>query len=387
MESERKALEVRHSLNALFANASVGIIIAGYDGKIKMANPLAEKLFGYHASEIQAMGLSQFFLDNCNVLSDLGAGSGLRETELTALNSKGDAFPVELRSSSYQLDGLNYQIIFLNDISERKKQEEIIRRSNEELKAFAKQLKETNAELENFAYISSHDLQEPLRKIQSFGDRLLHSEAEKFSEKGAEYMTRILSAAERMQRLINDLLSLSRLSSKARPFETVHLGTIVNEVISDLEVSIRNSNARIHVLDELPVIEADPTQMRQLFQNLIANAIKFKKPDEDPLIKIYAVQSQNDQAGMVNIMVEDNGIGFDEKYLGKIFVIFQRLESAKYPGSGIGLAICKKIVQRHNGEINARSAKGQGSRFIIRLPLPTANKTVSPIHHSTLIAA
>jgi two-component system sensor kinase FixL len=229
--------------------------------------------------------------------------------------------------------------------------------------------------LQDFAYVSSHDLQEPLRKIQAFGDRLRIKEVNNLSEQGKEYVDRMLNAASRMQKLINDLLTFSRVTTKTQAFVWIDLNAILEDVLSDLEVSIERSGARIE-RSPLPSLEAEPTQMRQLFQNLIANALKFRKPDTAPLIKIYAQQHQRiahltgtpgDET--VEIFVEDNGIGFDEKYLDRIFNVFQRLEGQKYEGSGIGLALCRKIAIRHGGNITARSQPGKGTVFIVTLAI------------------
>jgi two-component system sensor kinase FixL len=229
-------------------------------------------------------------------------------------------------------------------------------------------------------------LQEPLRKIQAFGDRLKSKEGEKLSDQGKDYLDRMLNAAFRMQNLINDLLAFSRITTKAQPFSKVDLNRIVREVLLDLEVATEQAGARIEV-EKLPHIEGEPVQLRQLFQNLIANAIKFRKSDEAPLIRVYARHVQRKAHltatpgdEVVEIHVEDNGIGFDEKYLDRIFNVFQRLEGQKYTGSGIGLAICRKIAVRHGGEITARSKPGKGAEFIVTLALqqPREKADTSP---------
>lgn len=260
------------------------------------------------------------------------------------------------------------------DITEKKTQEEFIRKAHDDLKDYSQRLQESNSELEQFAYISSHDLQEPLRKIQSFGDRLKLKEAEQLSDNGKEYIDRMLNAASRMQNLINDLLAFSRVTSKAKPFEKVDLNYVMKGVLSDLEITIEKSQAKIEVMTQMPTIDADPMQMRQVFQNLISNAIKFRKEGHPPVIKIHTRNIASDEKGMegrpmVEIYFEDNGIGFDEKYTDRIFNIFQRLEGQKYEGSGIGLAICKKIALRHGGDITAKSEIGKGSVFIVKLAL------------------
>jgi light-regulated signal transduction histidine kinase (bacteriophytochrome) len=184
------------------------------------------------------------------------------------------------------------------------------------------------------------------------------------------------NAAARMSTLIEDLLSFSRVTTKARPFVKVNLNTITNEVLGDLETLIADKHATIE-LGQLPVINADPMQMRQLLQNLIGNAVKFATPGTDPRVKVYAKTIKKDgKIAEHALTVEDNGIGFDEKYLDRIFAVFQRLHAKEnYQGTGIGLAICRKIAERHNGTITAKSQPGKGAAFIVTLPLNDKENT------------
>jgi light-regulated signal transduction histidine kinase (bacteriophytochrome) len=213
-------------------------------------------------------------------------------------------------------------------------------------------------------------LQEPLRKIKTFGDRLKVTCSHALTEQGVDYLERMQNATRRMQALIEDLLTLSRVTTKGQPFVVVDLTQITQEVLSDLEVRIQQTQAYVEV-GELPLIHADPLQMRQLLQNLIGNALKFHAPGKVPMVKIYGEKFDTEDAvEFCQIIVEDNGIGFDEKYLDRIFNVFQRLHGrSEYEGTGIGLAICRKIVERHNGSICAQSTPGQGSRFIVILPI------------------
>ena len=250
-------------------------------------------------------------------------------------------------------------------------------RAQDRLGRTAAMLTQSNRELQDFASVASHDLQEPLRKIQAFGDRLRQKCDGQLSEAGSDYLARMLNAASRMQTLINDLLTFSRVTTKAQPFSKVDLNVIARDVLSDLEVRIEQTGGSVEVSD-LPVIDADPLQMRQLFQNLIANALKFRKLNEPSIVKIFAdCDSQIAEgatwalanAEMWQISVTDNGIGFDEKYLDRIFTVFQRLHGRNaYEGTGVGLAVCRRIVERHNGSITARSKPGQGATFIVKLP-------------------
>ncbi|MGB6294793.1 MAG: PAS domain-containing protein [Rivularia sp. (in: cyanobacteria)] len=235
------------------------------------------------------------------------------------------------------------------------------------------ELARSNEELQQFAFIASHDLQEPLRKITAFGDRLKATCQDALTDKGYDYLQRMQNAAERMQVLIEDLLTLSRITTRAQPFVEVNLARVVQEVLSDLEIRIAQTGARIE-MGELPTIKADPLQMRQLLQNLISNALKFHLENEPLIIKIYSQklidkdENQQLNSEYYQIIVEDNGIGFNEKYLDRIFNVFQRLHGrTEYEGTGMGLAICRKIVERHQGSITAKSEPGKGASFIVTI--------------------
>ena len=245
--------------------------------------------------------------------------------------------------------------------------------AEEKLRVYAKKLEVSNKELQDFASVAAHDLQEPLRKIQSFSDRLRLKTGDSLSPDATDYLNRIQSSAERMQVLINDLLSYSRVTTKAQPFAPVDLNDIVKQVVADLEIRIEQTSGRVE-FNNLPTIEADATQMRQLFQNLIGNALKFHQPGTPPVARVECRVSTGSSFGpnasSCEIRVIDNGIGFDEKYLDRIFTIFQRLHGRhEYEGTGIGLAVCRKIIDRHGGIITAKSLPGHGSTFILTLPI------------------
>ena len=242
------------------------------------------------------------------------------------------------------------------------------REAEDQAHQFADELQRSNRELEQFASVASHDLQEPLRKIQAFGDRLrTHCEAQ-LGEKGKDYLERMLSSSKRMRRLIDDLLAFSRIATKSQPFARVDLNRVAQEVLGDLESRIEQTGGRVD-LQPLPVLQADPVQMRQLLQNLIGNALKFQKPNEPPVVQVSATQLRSapsgeeydPQASYCEIIVQDNGIGFEQTYTDRIFELFQRLHGRdEYEGTGMGLAICRKIAERHGGHIAATSSPGQG---------------------------
>jgi PAS domain S-box-containing protein len=225
------------------------------------------------------------------------------------------------------------------------------------------ELERKNEELQAFAFVASHDLSEPLRKIQTFGDLLKTKSESRLTEQESDYISRMSGAANRMQELLDALLRYSRIETKGSDHVPVKLDDIVRTVTTDLEVFVKKTGANVEI-GSLPSINGNPYQWRQVFQNLVANAIKYRRSEVKPRIRIFCEQHD----GRCQIFVEDNGIGFEEKYLDKIFQPFQRLHGRnEYPGTGIGLAICKKIVDRHGGSITAKSIPGKGSTFIVTL--------------------
>ncbi len=235
-----------------------------------------------------------------------------------------------------------------------------------ERKQAEEELKRSNQDLEQFAYATSHDLRDPLQKIIGFGDLLKTHYGEALGEKGRDYVERMQNSTLRMNQLIEDILTFSRVATAVETFGPVHLQEVAQEVLSNLEVKIIESRAKISV-GKLPFVHADPSQMLQLFQNLVGNALKFHKKDEPPRV---VIESRLVDGGFVEISVQDNGIGFDEKFLDRVFKPFERLHGrGEYGGSGIGLAICHKIVERHHGRITAKSVPGEWSIFTVTLPL------------------
>jgi len=247
--------------------------------------------------------------------------------------------------------------------------EEERQRSEAELKAYSRDLERSNQELRDFTFIASHDLREPLRKIQTFGDLLKDRYVDDLDERGANYVTRMQNAAQRMQLLLEKLLSFSRVTTNAQPFVLVDMNQVTRQVLGDFDLQIENSRAIVEVGD-LPVLEADPTQMSHLMLNLISNALKFHPAAEPPVVRISSRRLEVDGEERVEIRVEDQGIGIEEKYTEKVFQPFQRLHARDvYEGTGMGLTICKKIVERHGGTIRIESEPGKGATFIVQLPL------------------
>ena len=268
-------------------------------------------------------------------------------------------------------------VLIARDITAERQLEEAKRSAEQMLREYMVQLERSNGELERFASIASHDLQEPLRKIQAFSDRLRDRFVAELPDTGRDYLERIRSAAKRMQDLINDLLLFSRLSAKEQTYSRVNLTKIAKSVLSDLEVRIEETAGTIH-LGELPIVDADPVHMRQLLQNLIGNALKFTRPDTPPVVHITGevMPAVAGEGPTLRLIVADNGIGIEPRHHDRIFGIFERLHGrGKYEGTGVGLAVCRKIVEQHHGTISVASVVDQGTTFTILLPMKQPERT------------
>jgi PAS domain S-box-containing protein len=370
--TERKWVEARlRLLESVVVNAKDAILVTEANQidlpgpRIIYVNEAFTQLTGYSPDEIigQTPRLLQGPKTDRAVLSQLR--SALKSwrsitVELLNYNKDGTEFWVENSVTPVKNSEGRYThwIAIQRDITERKQVEAVLQQRTQELAR-------SNAELEQFAQIASHDLQEPLRKIQAFGDYLWAECNQSLSSEGQDYLTRMLNAASRMQALILDLLTYAKVSSQGHSFKAVNLTVIAQEVLSDLEVRIDEVGAQVQV-NPLPTLEADPTQMRQLLQNLIGNALKFHKPALTPIVTVTG--ECNDT--WCQIKVADNGIGFDVKYCDRIFNMFQRLHGrGEYEGTGTGLAICRKITERHGGSITAASTPGLGASFTVTLPV------------------
>ena len=348
------------------------------EGLVVSWNSGAERTLGYSAGEILGKHFASFYApeeiaaDRPRLALEEAASKGQCVIEEAWRLRKGgvrfwaEVSTTALRGSEGGLRGFSK---IIRDITERKQAEE-------ELSSQMGEIARSNDELRQFAFCASHDLQEPLRKVETFGDRLKAKCGPLLTDEGRDYLERMQNAARRMKNLINHLLAYSRITTKAEPFVSVDLTKTTREVLSDLELLIEQSGARVE-LGDLPVIEADPTQMRQLLQNLLSNALKFQKPSEPPLVKVGGgiLRGTKDseeapQGRLCQLTVEDNGIGFEPENANRIFTLFARLHGqSKYDGNGIGLAICRKIVERHKGTIVAKSVLGQGATFVVTLPV------------------
>ncbi|MGH9338830.1 MAG: sensor histidine kinase [Acidobacteriota bacterium] len=385
-------------LDWLLDYAPIGVVVLDKDGVVQAWNRQAGQLFGRSEREVLGLSLSELFpqfeqkklttfIKLCSsstervppeVFEFVGTDGTRRYLEVTTSN---------IRNIRGRTDETGTMVLY-QDVTERVVAEMEARRLIEKAASaaawqkLADELARSNKELEEFAYVASHDLQEPLRKIQAFGERLKSRFSDALGNDGLEYVNRMRNAAARMQVLISDLLTLSRVSTRTLPFKPVDLNAIVRDVLSDLETTLEQTGGKVEV-GELPEVQADSVQMRQLFQNLIGNALKFYQEGRPPVIQISGeirdgldrLKHRAGSAKQTRISVKDNGIGFDENYKGKIFLPFQRLHGRnEYEGTGMGLAICRRIVERHNGSITAESKLGEGAAFIVTLPLEQAEK-------------
>ena len=381
----RKTAETElQKLSLIASQTDNAAVVTDAEGRIEWVNDGFYRITGYRLEEVIGRKPGSF-LQGVNTSQQTVAE--MRESLVCRRSFSGEILNYHKDGHPYWLllninpilddrGNLTHFIAIETDITARKQIEADLKIEVEErqrvvqdLKQLTEQLEVSNRELQDFAYVSSHDLQEPLRKIQAFGDRLKSTCQDSLSEKGQDYLERMLNAAGRAQVLINDLLDFSRVTTKAQPFESVDLAEILNGVLSDLEVQIERTGATVEI-DPLPVVDADPMQMRQILQNLIGNALKFRQQDVAPIVQVRSKIYYHEQQDWCEIRVMDNGIGFEQKYADRIFQIFQRLHGRSiYEGTGIGLAICRKIAERHNGALTAESQSGQGATFTFTLPI------------------
>ncbi|AGF78470.1 PAS domain S-box [Desulfocapsa sulfexigens DSM 10523] len=356
----------------IFNSAPDGMHVIDRNFTMLRVNKAYCQLTGKKSEEIQGFKCYDVISDKlCHTedcpLTQIRKGAERVELETKITRSDGKIIPCIVTATPFREPGgkVTGIIKVTRDISNWKQIEQ-------SMAATAEHLRTRNLELEDFAHIISHDLQEPLMLIQAFSDRIRTKFTTALPAKGLTYLERIESSANRMQNLIDGLLLYSRVSSKANPFEKVSLRTVIDSVLEDLAVRIEKNHARIKVDPQLPVIEADSLQMRQLFQNIIGNSLKYVHPDRTPEISIQRIifPEKHENQTYVRISIKDNGIGFKLDQQNVIFDIFQRLHTRQqYQGTGIGLSICKKIIERHHGTITAEGIPDKGASFIITLPL------------------
>ncbi len=370
-EEALKASERRY--RSLFDLSHDGVVFVGLNGPVEEANPAYLDMLGYQLDELVGMTYQQLTpprwaaMEADIVAEQLLSRGYTDEYEKEYIRKGGSVFPVAVRAILVRDEtGAPVRIMgIVRDITEQKQAKEALERH-------ARDLARSNEELEQFAYVASHDLQEPLRKIRAFGALLADEKRESLDDEGQQYIDFMTDAAARMQTLVSDLLALSRVTTAAHPFEDLSLAEVFDTVLSDLSVRLEEAGGQVEV-SATPTIEADRTQMEQLFRNLIGNALKFCRPGVPPQVTVeVAAQAQPIDAvpGPAHaIVVTDNGIGFESSQGSKLFQPFKRLHARhQYEGAGIGLAICEKIVLRHHGRITASGTPGAGATFTVTLP-------------------
>jgi PAS domain S-box-containing protein len=363
-----QALEIsERRVRLIIENANDAYVAMDREGLIVDWNPQAERTFGWSREEAIGRSLADTIipermrerhLDGLVRYLHTGEGPVLnRRIEMPALHRDGREFPVELTISTMRVEDNVIFSAFIHDISDRV-------RAKEELERTADELRRSNAELEQFAYIASHDLQEPLRMVASYTQLLERRYAAQLDQTAREFIAYAVDGARRMQQFITGLLRYSRVGTEPRVLEEVNLREVFEAAIANLRMMIEETGAAVEAHD-LPLVRGDPRQLTQLFQNLIGNALKFRKPDQPPRVEVRA----EPDGDFWRLSVRDNGIGLDPKFAGRVFVIFQRLHTRdEYEGTGLGLAICKKIVERHGGRIWVESKEGEGATFFFTLP-------------------
>ncbi len=370
-EEALRASEKRY--RSLFDLSHDGVVFVGLDGPIEEANDAYLDMVGYDLDELIGVTYQQLTPTRWAVMEaeivdqQLMSRGYTDEYEKEYIRKEGSVFPVAVRSILVRDEaGTPVRIMgIVRDITEQKEAKEALERH-------ALDLARSNEELEQFAYVASHDLQEPLRKIRAFGALLADEKQESLDEEGRQYIDFMTDAAARMQTLVSDLLALSRVTTAAQPFEDLPLSDVFDTVLSDLSVSLDEAGGHVEVA-EVPTIEADRTQMDQLFRNLIGNALKFRKPGVAPRVTVRMAAEAKPLPAIPGpahtIVVADNGIGFEPSQGSKLFQPFKRLHARhQYEGAGIGLAICEKIVLRHHGRITATGTPGEGATFTVTLP-------------------
>jgi PAS domain S-box-containing protein len=357
-EYARRLSEQRY--RGLFKSMMNGVTRTDEEGRYKEANEAFLRMVGYSEEELRKLTYRDITPEDWvegerEILAEQVTRNGYTEEyEKEYIRKDGSRVPVSVRiwSTRRPDTGEDEYWAVVRDITERKESERLIERAMNDLKR-------SNEELKDFAYIASHDLQEPLRSITGFSELLSRRYGDRLDEDGTRFLELVMSAARRMQRLIEDLLSYSRLNTRAKPFEQIDTEEVVETVKLNLVIIIQEKNAEI-IVHPLPPVQGDPAQITQLFQNLIGNAIKYGREGVPPRIEI----SCTDKGGVWHFSVADNGIGIEEEHLEVIFKMFQRLHGREeYSGTGIGLALCKRIVERHGGVLWAESTYGEGTIF------------------------
>jgi two-component system CheB/CheR fusion protein len=353
-----------------------GAVTLNEEGIVVYSNSMFASMVGAPLSTVVGTPFDLFVPNDCMALYRETFHKGWTEDvkmEISILRN-GNPIPCQLSVTTLELDEGKSLSIIITDLTFQKNIQYLLKENNQRLKLINTELEASNYDLQQFASIASHDLQEPLRKILIFSTMVKNRHTAELPAESQQHLDKIISSCLRMRTMVSDILNYSRLSTHDGNFKLVNLGEIVQEVLEDYEILLSEKNVQV-VVSDMPEIEVNRSQIKQVFQNLISNSIKFSGKEQPPVIKISCDTSAD--AGKANkgkatcsIVISDNGIGFDKAYQDRIFNLFERLNSKdQYEGSGIGLAITKKILEKHQGTISARSTEGQGASFTITLPL------------------
>lgn len=371
-EEYKKIKESEEKYRGLFQNSNDAIFIVDMSGKILDVNQKFLDLFGYSKVEILSARMPEFVesgeQEKYQAAFQKIASDGSATFEIDFNKKSGDCFPAEVSSSIFTLNGVEVIQGIVRNISERKRAEEEFSKYRKHLEEFVAQrtdqLEAVNKELESFAYSVSHDLRAPLRAMEGFASALLEDYKDRLDAVGQDYARRVVSAAQHMDTLIQDLLAYSRLSRSALKPSAVNLDSVLGEVMHQFNTEIQKIGAQIRVERPLPEVMGDHATLVQVLSNLLSNAIKFVQPGVRPMVKIWAEEKN----GKVRLWVEDTGIGIAPEYHDRVFRIFERLQGVEtYPGTGVGLAIVKKGLERMGGQAGVESAPGKGSKFWVEL--------------------
>lgn len=368
-----------HSYRVFIEKMTEGAVTLNYEGIILYCNSQFASLLRLPVSKVTGTAFQDLVPEEnkryLRVLFENGWSKDCKAE--VVLRTCDREIPVLLSLTALEFNEHMALCMIVTDLSAQKKTQQQLERSNAQLERMNRELEQSNHDLQQFASVASHDLQEPLRKIQMFSNLLKENNKRLLSIESKKYLDKIVNSAKRMRALILDVLSYSRLSAANHIFEPVNLNEIVRDLLEDFELIIHEKKAKIKV-GKLPEIEANKGQIRQVFQNMLSNALKFSKTDEAPVIHIsgscmgersFDAPPQPD-GPFCMIRIKDNGIGFDQKYQNHIFALFERLHSKdSYEGSGIGLSITKKIIEKHDGLVQARGRSGEGAEFLLLLPV------------------
>lgn len=365
-----------HSYRVFIEKMNEGAVTLNGEGIILYANSRFASMLGATLSGIVGKVFESFVSVDCMPMFREVFGIAWQEDvqiEVKICNNHGTV-PCQLSLTVLQLDEGPSLSIIITDLTFQKNIQRLLKENNQRLTTANAELETSNHDLQQFASIASHDLQEPLRKILIFANMIRDRHATDLPEESRKYLDKIISSSQRMRSMASDILNYSGLSTNAQAFDEVDLDAVIAEILDDYELLLQERNARV-VVEGLPVIEGNRGQIKQVFQNLISNSIKFSRNDQPPEIRIFcnpagSANGTTAEFAFCHIVVADNGIGFEKEYQERIFSLFERLNNKdKYEGSGIGLSITRKIVERHHGTISAESTPGEGARFTISLPV------------------